>query len=219
MTREKLIDKYVESHADCRWMDASELRDLLNAFCKELQPQLPSAMEEVAGTSYDTQQYTPRPSVDIEDVARVQFAAHAKVFDKKRKAVFDWEQFKEVAGIFYGFGKKGSLKTEEREQPSDVEEAAEKYNLSLDHEGDLYVNESYIGDGWSADSIMKAYKAGAEWNTSIVEPIIQAAIYVYEDWMGGTMDEVRKSFERLGQLISPLRDEMLIQISKKEEQK
>ena len=41
-------------------------------------------------TTYDTQQYAPRPSVSIEDVARVQFASHAKVFDKKRKAVFDW---------------------------------------------------------------------------------------------------------------------------------
>ena len=69
-------------------------------------------------TTYDTQQYTPRPSVGIEDVARVQFASHAKVFDKKRKAVFNWEQFKEVAGIFYGFGKKDHSDTIESEKPS-----------------------------------------------------------------------------------------------------
>ena len=67
-------------------------------------------------TSYDTQQYTPRPSVSIEDVARVQFASHAKVFDKKRKAVLDWEQFKDVVGIFYGFGKKDSLSEEPEEK-------------------------------------------------------------------------------------------------------
>ena len=67
-------------------------------------------------TTYDTQKYTPRPSVSIEDVARVQFASHAKVFDKKRKAVFDWEQFKEVAGIFYGFGKKDRSDTLESEK-------------------------------------------------------------------------------------------------------
>ena len=68
-------------------------------------------------TSYDTNDLTPTPSVNIEDVARVQFASHAKVFDKKRKAVFDWEQFKEVAGIFYGFGKRDSLPEENNPEP------------------------------------------------------------------------------------------------------
>ena len=67
-------------------------------------------------TTSDTRQCTPRPSVDIEDVARVQFAAHAKVFDKKRIAIFDWEQFKEVAGIFYGFGKKDTLESKKLTQ-------------------------------------------------------------------------------------------------------
>ena len=70
-------------------------------------------------TTYDTQQYTPRPSVGIEDVARVQFASHAKVFDKKRKAVFDWEQFKDIASVFYGFGKKDTSNTLESEKPMD----------------------------------------------------------------------------------------------------
>lgn len=78
-------------------------------------------------TTYDTQQYTPRPSVGIEDVARVQFASHVKAFDKKRKAVFDWEQFKEVAGIFYGFGKKDSSSTLESEKPMNLEEEINRY--------------------------------------------------------------------------------------------
>ena len=73
-------------------------------------------------TTYDAQQYTPRPSVSIEDVARVQFASHAKVFDKKRKAVFDWEQFKEVAGIFYCFGKKDHSDTLDSEKPMNQDE-------------------------------------------------------------------------------------------------
>lgn len=77
---------------------------------------LPDESEEK--TSYDTQKYAPSSSVSIEDVARVQFASHAKVFDKKRKAVFDWEQFKEVASIFYGFGKKDSQEIKEKEQPT-----------------------------------------------------------------------------------------------------
>ena len=63
--------------------------------------------------SYDTQNYTPTPSVSIDDVARVQFASHAKIIEKKRKTILDWEQFKEVAGIFYGFGKRDSLPDEE----------------------------------------------------------------------------------------------------------
>ena len=36
MKQEDLIDKYVEAHADCRWLDAGELRDLLNSFANEL---------------------------------------------------------------------------------------------------------------------------------------------------------------------------------------
>lgn len=71
-----------------------------------------SLPEEDASCTYDTNELTPTPSVNIEDVARVQFASHAHVFDRKRKAVFDWEQFKEVVGIFYGFGKKDSLPEE-----------------------------------------------------------------------------------------------------------
>ena len=74
-----------------------------------------SFLDTLEETSYDTQKYTPRPSVSIEDVARVQFASHANVIEKKRKAIFDWEQFKEVAGIFYGFGKKD--KTDTLEEP------------------------------------------------------------------------------------------------------
>lgn len=84
--------------------------------------------QTVEKTSYETQKYTPSPFVSIEDVARVQFASHAKVFDKKRKAVFDWEQFKEVVGIFYSFGKKDSIETKEKEQPLEgLEEEIKKY--------------------------------------------------------------------------------------------
>ena len=60
-------------------------------------------------TSYDTQKLVPRPCVDIEDVARVQFASHAHLIERKRKAVLDWEQFKKVVGIFYAFGKEKTL--------------------------------------------------------------------------------------------------------------
>lgn len=95
-------------------------------------------------TTYDTQQYTPRPSVDIEDVARVQFASHAKVFDKKRKAVFDWEQFKEVAGIFYGFGKKDSSDILESEKPMNPSDDGLKKEIDA-YFKDWYVDESDQG--------------------------------------------------------------------------
>lgn len=36
MTTDEIIDKYVEAHAECRWMDAGDLRDLLNAFVQDL---------------------------------------------------------------------------------------------------------------------------------------------------------------------------------------
>ena len=82
-----------------------------------------SFLDTLEESSYNTQKYTPTPSVDIGDVARVQFASHAKVIEKKRKAIFDWEQFKEVAGIFYGFGKKNSSDTleEKSEKPTNLD--------------------------------------------------------------------------------------------------
>ena len=36
MTTDQIIDKYVEAHAECRWMDAGYLCDLLNAFAQDL---------------------------------------------------------------------------------------------------------------------------------------------------------------------------------------
>lgn len=114
--------------------------DCLSAFIDSL--------PEDASCVYDTNKLTPTPSVNIEDVARVQFASHAKVFDKKRKAVFDWEQFKEVAGIFYGFGKKNSLP---EEKPSeDLEKAAKEYATTH-----LRNNEFPTADS--------AFIAGARW--------------------------------------------------------
>jgi len=82
--------------------------------------------------SYDTQNYTPTPSVSIDDVARVQFASHAKIIEKKRKTILDWEQFKEVAGIFYGFGKRDSLPDEEpsKELEEEIQKAIDKYPLN-----------------------------------------------------------------------------------------
>lgn len=82
--------------------------------------ELIDSLPEEASGIYDTNELTPTPSVNIEDVARVQFASHAHVFDRKRKAVFDWEQFKEVAGIFYGFGKRDSLPEEPLIPPNSV---------------------------------------------------------------------------------------------------
>jgi len=91
-----------------------------------------SFLDTLEEHSYSTQKYTPSPSVSIEDVARVQFASHAKVIEKKRKAIFDWEQFKEVAGIFYGFGKKDSSDT--LEEPDRSEPYTGKYD-------EAYLNE------------------------------------------------------------------------------
>jgi hypothetical protein len=49
MTREDLIEKYVSAHAECRWMDAGDLDDLLHSFVKELDSLgLPEGLEEAA---------------------------------------------------------------------------------------------------------------------------------------------------------------------------
>ena len=113
------------------------------------------SLPEDASCVYDTNKLTPTPSVNIGDVARVQFASHAKVFDKKRKAVFDWEQFKEVVGIFYGFGKKNSLP---EEKPSeDLEEAADNHiRQVVDAAG-------HPGWDWTTQDVVDAFIAGARW--------------------------------------------------------
>ena len=100
-------------------------------------------------TTYDAQQYTPRPSVSIEDVARVQFASHAKVFDKKRKAVFDWEQFKEVAGIFYCFGKKDHSDTLDSEKPMNPNDAMKELDEKI-----ALVKQRGTWDGVDVDKYM-----------------------------------------------------------------
>lgn len=117
------------------------------------------SLPEEASCVYDTNKLIPTPSVNIEDVARVQFASHAHVFDRKRKAVFDWEQFKEVAGIFYGFGKRNSLI--EEKPTEDLEEAAENYrrksyNAAMIPQLDGPTNEY-------GRSVKDAFIAGAKW--------------------------------------------------------
>jgi len=79
-----------------------------------------------AETSYDTQKCTPSPSVSIEDVARVQYASHVKLLDKKRKAVFDWEQFKEVVSIFYGFGKNAGARWQKEQDSLHIPESCKE---------------------------------------------------------------------------------------------
>lgn len=95
MTQKELIHQEIERRKG--YTSATHLAEELES------------LPEETSCVYDTNEFTPTHSVNIEDVARVQFASHAHVFDRKRKAVFDWEQFKEVAGIFYGFGKRDSL--------------------------------------------------------------------------------------------------------------
>ena len=105
---------YWDDDESCAYDQNKAYTDLL-AILDTLQEQ------PVEKTTYDTQNYTPSSSVSVEDVARVQFGVHAKIIDKKRKAVFDWEQFKKVASIFYSFGKNDSSETKENEQPASEE--------------------------------------------------------------------------------------------------
>lgn len=53
MTTDEIIDKYVEAHAECRWMDAGDLRDLLNAFAKEIEAANNLTWEDVWQIVYD----------------------------------------------------------------------------------------------------------------------------------------------------------------------
>jgi len=142
--------------------------------------------------TYDTRQYTPRPSVGIEDVARVQFASHAKVFDKKRKAVFDWEQFKEVVGIFYGFGRGSSEKPNNHEEhvpeiketgTRGLDEAAKAYALDTAEDTEQY-SARYLG-----------YKDGAKWQKEQDDKELSEKIAAA--YQLGIKDKEQKSVEGL----------------------
>ena len=53
MTTDQIIDKYVEAHADCRWMDAGDLRDLLNSFTKDINATNNLTWEDIWQIIYD----------------------------------------------------------------------------------------------------------------------------------------------------------------------
>ena len=122
--------------------------------------------------SYDTQNYAPTPSVSIDDVARVQFASHAHVFDRKRKAVFDWEQFKEVAGIFYGFGKRDSLPDETCKDSLQVLETCKEDTDSFasleEAANDSWVLYEYreTPQGLYSSCYLDGFIAGAKWQAN-----------------------------------------------------
>jgi len=82
-----------------------EAKDVLT-FVDNLQSKIMDRAEQnLASGTYDTKIGTT-PFVNFIDVVRVQFAANAKVIEKKRKAILDWDKFQKVAYIFYSFGKK-----------------------------------------------------------------------------------------------------------------
>ena len=122
------------------------------------------SLPEETSYVYDTNELTPTPSVNIEDVARVQFASHAHVFDRKRKAVFDWEQFKEVVGIFYGFGKRDSLPEETCKDSLQVQETCKENADSftgLEEAADKYASDGSIG--FIDMTAYNAFIDGAKW--------------------------------------------------------
>ena len=86
MTQEELIEKYVAAHAECRWMDADYLRDLLTAFSDEL---IPCSMCD-----------------DIDEVAEVlardipDYTMEAKI--KCVKAGAEWMKAKMLDGAVHG---------------------------------------------------------------------------------------------------------------------
>ena len=80
--REANKRQYLSSNGGMSWQRMCGEEDCL----VELLAFIDSLPEETS-CIYDTNELTPTPSVNIEDVARVQFASHAHVFDRKRKAV------------------------------------------------------------------------------------------------------------------------------------
>ena len=52
----------------------------------------------------------------------------------------------------------------------------------------------------------EGFVLGYEQAEKDLEPIIRAAINVYESWQGGTIDEVRNDLATLGEFVKPLRN-------------
>ena len=70
MTKEQVIDEYVDEHKACRWMDAGELREVLTNFAKDLSPKWHKSTEH------------PKPDTEV--------LAEVKGFEHNRFAVLKW---------------------------------------------------------------------------------------------------------------------------------
>ena len=183
MTAQEAITKIKAEVERLKKEEQEELKDMKGVLAPTLKSisrgkidafdDLLSFLNTLEETSYDTQKYAPSPSVSIEDVARVQFASHAKVIEKKRKAIFDWEQFKEVAGIFHGFGKKDSSDTLEEPVCEELEEARRK-------ECREYINQM-MPDTMEAVSLHFT-KFGAKWQKEQMMKDAVKGTYNNSDW-------------------------------------
>lgn len=92
MTREDLIEKYVSAHAECRWMDAGDLDDLLHSFVRELDLlKLPEGLEEASHTSSEEFVYnSATPFPNSEYIAhRIGFKTGAKWQAEKDKEIIE----------------------------------------------------------------------------------------------------------------------------------
>ena len=85
---------------------------------------------------------------------------------------------------------------EEQEQSEvDLEKAAEKYSENV-----------LAGGEDMFDAIADGFKAGANWQKEqMIKKAVdleKAAGYVYESWMGGTMNDVRRDMVELGKVLN-----------------
>lgn len=76
-----------------------------------------------------------------------------------------------------------SLQQEQLEFPSSLDDAANSYASKTE----------------CAVVACRGFKAGAEWQK---EQMMKAAQHVYESWMGGTMDDVRRDMVELGKALN-----------------
>ena len=111
--------------------------------------------------------------------------------------------FREVLRVINRL-KKNSLQQERLPLPSNLDEVEFEYAQSLDEIPANQEEEKMIYD---------AFKAGAEWMAGQMKKeqpevdLEKASRNVYESWMGGTMDDIRRDMVELGKVLNARKEE------------
>ena len=218
MTREELIDKYVSAHA--KWMDASDLRILLNSFARELTRQDPQGLDEapkkdwfdkygeevnaVRGSSHYSEKELDE-AAEKYSFKETNERLMENEISRKNERLFHWQTNKAFkAGAKWRDAQIPKL-------PDNLDDAAEEYMLITDTKNS---HEEYM--------IMGAFKAGAKWMAEqgeFLNGVVRKETYGceengdYDEWLTVHIDSILEQLPKNTQFKPG--DKVIVQIRKK----